>query len=181
MFKRTVIVAIVALMTIPAMSFAKDMTGKYGLGYFNSSTPVGGRYWVNSNFGIDLGFGFESTDQGDDNYTDFYVGAGFPYVVYDTERVNFLIRPGITYGSLDGRPYGIMSESKWTMLSFTLMPVAEVFFGDHFSVQAGHGFEIEMLSYPDEAEFGVLAGESRTNIRTIEGGISHLGFNFYFK
>jgi len=131
--------------------------------------------------GVDLGFGLSMEDQGEDTYSDLYVGAGFNYVIFDTPRANFMVRPGVVYGSLDARPYGIMSESKWTMMNFSLMPVAEVFFGDHFSLSAGHGFEIEMVSYPDEVEFGALAGESRTNIRTLDGGISQLGFHFYFK
>jgi len=181
MFKRIATIAIAALVAAPVASSAMDMTGKYGLGYFTSDTPVGGRYWINSNFGIDLGLGFQSLDQGDDKYTNFYVGAGFPYVIFDTERANFLLRPGITFGSLDARPFGIASESKWTMFSISVMPVAEIFFGNHFSLQAGHGLEIEMLSYPDEPEFGALAGESRTNIRTLDGSVTYLGFHFYFK
>jgi opacity protein-like surface antigen len=181
MFKKIATMAIAAMIAAPAASSAMDMTGKYGLGYFNSNTPVGGRYWINSNFGVDLGFGFESLDQGDDTYTNFHVGAGFPYILADTDRANFFLRPGIAIGSLDARPYGIASESKWTMISISVMPVAEVFFGNHFSLQAGHGLEIEMLSYPDEPEFGVLAGESRTNIRTLDGSVTYLGFHFYFK
>lgn len=181
MFKKIAMFTIAAVIAAPAASFAMDMSGKYGLGYFNSNTPVGGRYWVNSNFGIDVGLGFESSDQGDDTYTDFHIGAGFPYVIFDTERANFFLRPGITFGSLDARPYGIDSESKWTMINISVMPAAEVFFGDHFSIQAGHGLEIEMLSYPDEPEFGALAGESRTNIRTLDGSVTYLGFHFYFK
>ena len=123
MFKKITTLAIAAMIAAPAASFAMDMTGKYGLGYFTSNTPVGGRYWINSNFGVDLGVGFESRDQGDDTYTNFYVGAGFPYIILDTERANFFVRPGFTFGSLDARPEGIDSESKWTMISFTVMPV----------------------------------------------------------
>lgn len=181
MLKKIVTIAIAAIIAAPAASFAMDMTGKYGLGYFNSNTPVGGRLWLNSNMGIDLGIGLNMADQGEDTYTDLYFGAGFNYVIFDTPRANFMVRPGLTFGSLDARPYGIDSESKWTMISITVMPVAEVFFGDHFSLQAGHGLEIEMLSYPDEAEFGALAGESRTNIKTLDGSITYLGFHFYFK
>lgn len=144
-------------------------------------TPVGARYWVNPNLGVDIGLGFESTDQGDDTYTNLYVGAGFPYIILDTERANFFVRPGFTFGSLDACPYGIASEGKWTMFNISVMPVAEVFFGQNFSLQAGHGLEIEMLSYPDEPEFSNLAGESRTNIRTLDGSVTYLGFHFYFK
>jgi hypothetical protein len=181
MLKSTMTLLVASVIAIPAAGSAMDMTGKYGLGYVTSETPVGGRYWVTSNLGIDFGLGFETSDQGDDTYSDFYVGAGFPYVIFDTERANFMLRPGLSYGSLDARPYGIDSETKWSKFSLSVMPMAEVFFGDHFSLQAGHGLEVEILSYPDEAEFGELAGESRTNIRSLDGGISYLGFHFYFK
>ncbi|MBD3233239.1 MAG: hypothetical protein GF315_05900 [candidate division Zixibacteria bacterium] len=172
---------LLALLAIAPGGNAVDMNGKYSLGYFTSDTPVGGRYWIDSKIGIDLGLGFDIQDQGDETYTDFHIGTGLNYVVIDTDRANFMLRPGVNFSSLDARPYGIESESKWTRFRFSVMPVAEVFFGDNFSLSAGHGIQIETVSYPDEEEFGDLAGESRTNFKTIDGSISYLGFHFYFK
>lgn len=169
------------VMMVSSTGMAKDVDGKIGMGYFNSDTPVGGRLWVSDKLGIDLGVGFNVEDQGSVNYTDFYVGAGLNYIVFNTDRANFMARLGGVIGQLDARPYEIDSESKWTKIKISIMPVAEVFFGDNFSLSAGHGFELEMMSYPDEAEFDTLAGETRTNIRTLDGGITHLGFHFYFK
>jgi hypothetical protein len=160
---------------------AKDVDGKVGMGYFNSDTPVGGRLWVSDKLGLDLGLGFDVSDQGSENYTDFYVGAGLNYILFEADRANFMARVGGVFGQLDARPYGINSDSKWTKFKISVMPVAEIFFGDNFSLSAGHGFELEMISYPDETEFDTLAGESRTNFRTLDGSISHLGFHFYFK
>jgi hypothetical protein len=181
MFKKMFVTTLALILAIPVIGSAMDMTGKYGMGYFNSEIPVGGRYWFAPKMGFDLGVGFDMQDQGTQSYTDFYVGAGFNYVLISTDKANFFARPGVVYGSLDARPYGIASESKWTKVKFSLMPVAEVFFNDHFSLQAGHGFELELVSYPDEAAFGDLSGESRTNFKTLDGSISYLGFQFYFK
>ncbi|MBD3168222.1 MAG: hypothetical protein GF307_01985 [candidate division Zixibacteria bacterium] len=179
--RKLLLLAIVFALAIPSASLAKDMEGKYGLGYFMQDAPVGARYWVNSNIGIDFGVGFESQDQGDESATSFYVELGVPYVLIDTERANFMLRPGFTYGSLDARPYGINSDEKWTQMTITLMPVAEVFFGEHFSLEAGHGIKINMRSYPDDSAFGALADESFTDIETFGASVTYLGFHFYFK
>ena len=79
--------------------------------------------------------------------------------IFYAERANFLIRPGVLFGNLDARPYGLDSEEKWTRLGVSPMPVTEVFVGDCFPLEAGHGLEVEMNSYPDDAAFGALAGE----------------------
>jgi hypothetical protein len=172
-------VFVMALM-VPVSGSAKDVNGKIGMGYFNSEAPVGGRIWASDKLGLDLGVGFDINDQGSENFTDFYVGAGINYVLFDFDRANFMARLGGVFGQLDARPFGIDSDKKWTKVSITVMPVAEIFFGDHFSLSAGHGFELELISYPDEDAFGDLAGESRTNIRTLDGSVTHLGFHFYF-
>jgi hypothetical protein len=177
-----ILMAFVFVMTLaaPSTGDAKDVNGKIGMGYFNAETPVGGRIWVTDKLGIDLGVGFDVNDQGADNYTDFYVGTGINYVVFDFDRANFMARVGGIFGQLDARPYEIDSDKKWTKIMISIMPVAEIFFGDHFSLSAGHGFEVELISYPDEEAFGDLAGESRTNFRTIDGSVTYLGFHFYF-
>ena len=181
MFGRFLILKVGMILVLLSSASAMDMTGRYSLGFFNTEVPVGGRYWAASNIAIDLGFGFDICDEGDDTYTDFYIGAGFPYVVVDMDRANFFVRPGVVVGMLDARPYGIDSEIKWTKINISLMPGAEVFFGESFSLEAAHGLEVELISYPDEDEFGALAGESRTNFRSLGRNFTHLGFHFYFR
>lgn len=181
MFKRIVLSSVILSIFTFSLVRSEDMTGKYGLGYFNSQAPVGLRYWFNSQMGFDLGLGFESIDLGDESATNLYVEAGFPYVIFSKERANFMVRPGILYSSLDARPEGIASTKKWTKIGVSIMPVAEVFWGKHFSLSAGHGVEFETVSYPDEPEFGTLAGESRSNFKSIAASVTHLGFHFYFK
>ncbi len=172
--------ALIAALAAPLTVNAMDMTGKWGLGYFRSETPIGARFWLGESVGLDVGVGFESEDLGDESATSFFFEAGVPFVVYAADRANFLFRPGISWANLDARPFGIDSEEKWNRLTFTMMPVAEVFFGEHFSLEAGHGIEIERVSYPDEAEFGGLRDETRTDFRSIGASVTQIGFHFYF-
>jgi hypothetical protein len=72
-------------------------------------------------------------------------------------------------------------DAKWTKISILLTPGAEVFFGDNFSLEAGHGIAIDMLSVPDEEGIPEYrAGESETSIRSFDASVTYLGFHYYF-
>ncbi len=184
--KRILVLTLAVLFLVPAFSSAKDLTGRFGLGYFSSEAPVGARYWVNEKVGLDIGIGFEGIN---DFYTDtagvtsketatsFWVEVGAPIIVFPSERANFAVRPGVVFAQLDDRVYGLGNyDEKWTQITLSLMPMAEVFFGDHFSLEAGHGIAVNILSQPD-----ALGGESFTDFSTFDASITHIGFHFYFK
>jgi hypothetical protein len=189
--------ALAIMLVLPLAVNAVDMTGKYGLGYFKSEAPVGARFWVSPQLGIDVGVGFESksvylptygatdTTYNKETGMSFYAEVGFPYVIFDTERANFFIRPGFMLGMLDDRiadgGTGMLDE-KWTLMSFSLAPGAEIFFGDNFSLEAGHGIAIDMLKAPDADGIPeYLRGETITTIRSFDASVTYLGFHFYFK
>ena len=169
MTKRVIILTLACLLAMPALSLAKDMTGKWGLGYFNNDAPVGARFWTGPKLGIDVGVGFESMDLGDESATNFYIEAGLPYVVFPSERANFFVRPGVLFASFDE-----LVSSTETMIQITFAPGAEVFFGDHFSLEAAHGIAIEIASPHGD-------GDSSTDFGTFGASITTLGFHFYFK
>jgi hypothetical protein len=176
MFKKLTIIALAMILVVPMIVNAKDLTGRFSLGYFDSDAPVGIRYWVTEKIGFDLGLGFESVDLGEENGTSFWLEAGVPFIVYPTDRANFFIRPGIQFASLDNRVYGSGPlDEKWTVFTLLLTPGAEVFFGEHFSLQAAHGLAIRITSPPDE-----ISEDSSTDFGSLAGSITMLGFHFYF-
>ena len=176
MLKKMFGLMLVMALLIPVAGNAMDMTGKWGLGYFSSEAPVGVRYWINEKLGVDLGIGFESKDFGDETATSFWFEGGFPYVLMDTDRANFFVRPGLVFASLDDRVYGNNNlDETWTKITIKLTPGAEVFFGEHFSLQAAHGIMIDLTTPPD------AVGDSKTEFNTGAYSISEIGFHFYFK
>jgi hypothetical protein len=164
------------------------MTGKWGLGYFSSDAPVGARFWVNEKVGIDIGVGFEATQdmwspdpgtvpESKKTFTSFWVEAGVPFVVFPGDRANFFVRPGGQIAILDDRAYGTgQLDETWTVITLSLTPGAEVFFGEHFSLEAGHGVALTITSPPD-----AVSSESFTDINTFDASVTYLGFHFYFK
>ena len=160
---------------------SRDMKGKYGLGYFNSDAPVGGRIWVSPKLGVDVGVGFEATDvmfEGTkESATSLWFEAGFPYVVFSGERANFFVRPGVMFGSLDDRVYGTGGlDDTWSLLAVSGTLGAELFFGENFSLEAGHGIKVSTMTPPDE-----IGSESMTTISSFGADITYFGFHFYFK
>ena len=192
MAKRVMILALALLFVIPAMSFAKDMTGKWGLGYFSNDAPVGARFWVNEKVGVDLGVGFSANGYvvsegappdvtySTETATSFWVDLGVPYVVFPSDRANFFVRPGVVFGIIDDMDPDLGTQTvdeTWTQITVSLTPGAEVFFGEHFSLEAGHGIALDLTTPPD----AINGGESTTDIRTFDASVTYLGFHFYFK
>ncbi len=189
MLKRLTILTLAFLLVLSTASFAKDMTGKWGLGYFNSNAPVGVRFWATPVVGVDIGVGFNGTEVAERDTTtglptgetttatSFWVEAGIPYVVFPGDRANFMVRPGLVFASLDDRSFsmgtGVLDDT-WTEVRVSLTLAGEVFFGEHFSLEAGHGINVQLLSPPGD-------GDSQTNFSTFGASVSHLGFHYYFK
>jgi len=93
---------------------AVDKKGKIGAGFFNDDAPIGVRWWVTDRFGLDVGFGINLRNEVDStrdtnllpliaieptkkSLTEFRFDAGLPINLIRTEKVNFLIRPGISF------------------------------------------------------------------------------------
>ena len=184
MLKRLTFATVAVLLALPALASAKDLAGRFGIGYFNSDAPVGLRYWFSPKAGVDLGIGYELTDLGSQNANNFWLEVGIPYVVLGDDRANFFIRPGIQYAMLDDRAYGLLGvDDTWNVLTFTIAPGAEVFFGDHFSLEASHGFGVRYTMLPDaySAPSSPTGGEDTLlDAATFGRGTTELGFHFYF-
>jgi hypothetical protein len=154
----------VALSLIATAAMAHDVTGRFGLGFVSTDAPVGGRYWLNEKIGIDGGLGFSSIDTGDGSSSTFVLNAGVPIVFNAAaDRVNFLIRPGIQFTSLEAG----------TIIELSGALEFEVFVTDDFTVSAAHGIAIDMNS-PD-------VGDSSTNFGLFGNNWTAFGFHYYMK
>lgn len=172
--KRLMLLALATLLVLPAASNAVDMSGKWGLGFFDRTAPVGARIWATPQLGLDLGVGFESLDQGEESGTNFYIEVGAPYVLVPTERANFYLRPGVLVGFFDEAN----NASVESFIEVTLAPGVELFFGDHFSLEAAHGIAVLITNYRE------VEGEeidSETDFFTFGANATFLGFHFYFQ
>ncbi len=193
MHKKQIAVTLALLVAAVAPSLAKDMTGKVSLGFHNSDAPLGGRYWVNNMVAVDAGLGFSSSevpdaDPGTETETvntfSFWFEGGVPIKLYDADNAHFFFRPSLVLGLLDDRAYGRAygsggADAKWTSVDFVLSLGGELFFGDHFSVEATHGLKINTTSVPDEVKEDVGA-DSFTSVSTFGNNLTTIGFHFYF-
>lgn len=187
--KKVLLLTLGIALFVGASTSAVDMTGKYGLGFWTAESAVGGRYWINEKVGFDLGVGFmmedctltdENGEPKDETAKTISFDVGLMYVVFPTDRANFFIRPGLMYKMHDDEVYvdpnvGMETEfdtESWMMVSATLG--AEVFFGDHFSLTAGHGLYFHTYSPAGD-------GDSETTIGTFGNSLTNVGFTFYFK
>jgi len=194
MSKKVIALALAAVVAAVFPSFAKDMTGKYSLGFHNSDAPVGGRYWFSQKAAIDLGVGFqthevvvedpETEEASTESTMNFWMEAGVPFKLYDVDNAHFYARPAVLMGLLDdrdpGNPYGTgRSDAKWTSIDLIVSLGAELFFGEHFSVEATHGVKVNLTSVPDDVKDSV-GTDSFTSFETFGNNLTTIGFHFYF-
>jgi hypothetical protein len=190
MSRKLALTVIVAIFAAASPAHAKDMTGKYSLGFHNSDAPVGGRFWFTPKAAIDLGIGFESNDvvvedpvseeTTTENTMNFWFEAGVPFKLYDVDNAHFYVRPAILMGLLDDRDYGTGgADAKWTSIDLIVSLGAELFFGEHFSVEATHGLKINFTTVPDDVKDSVGA-DSFTSFETFGNNLTTIGFHFYF-
>ncbi len=184
--KKVLLITLTLAMAVAGTSSAVDMTGKYGLGFWTEHSAVGGRYWVNDKVGIDVGVGFQAEDSFvqdtlgsnvSETRTTFSIDGGLLYVVFPTERANFFVRPGVMFMSEDvAVPTNVGDATEFdseTTFAGSLTLGAEVFFGDHFTLSAGHGLRFMSVSPPGD-------GDSQTTFETFGSSITNIGFHFYF-
>jgi hypothetical protein len=176
MFARKLALSAIAFVALASPTAAKDMAGRFALGFYNSDAPVGVRYWATDVVAVDVGVGFQANDLDTATTTNFWLEAAIPIKVFEGDRSHFYVRPGVVFGVLDDRDFGTGTlDEKWTSIDFTGALGAEVFFGEHFSVEASHGVVLNYLSPPKQ-----VSSDSRINFRTFGNGLTQVGFRFYF-
>lgn len=147
-------------------------SGTFGLGWYSSTAPVGGRVWITPQVGLDIGLGFadknalsgmSGTSVSDSRV---HINVGIPVNVVTTERVNFFIRPGVEYQTNSRLVNGEMKGT--TIITADLG--AEWFVSDAMSLSVGHGLQFQQFSGSDD--WGITA------LRALS--FENLGFHFYF-
>lgn len=181
------LVAVIAAVAIAFVAMPADAQDemRIGLGFVNSSAPIGARIWVNPDMAIDAGIGFRhgevysfdsslgKEDARDDKKLAFDFDGGVVIVMGGGETTKVWIRPGFAFSS---DPDWDSSKGEWvsaTTISLTGLLGVEHFFSDWFSIGAAHGIAFSSF------DPGFDGSDSQTRISSTGIGISSLGFHVY--
>jgi hypothetical protein len=158
----------VILLLVSTSTFAQSGP-KFGLGWYSTSAPVGGRLWFNNTIGMDLGLGYADKNALGSTDDRFHVNVGVVFNAVKTGDVNFFIRPGVEFQT-NARSVGSEIKSKMIV---TADLGAEWFVTDQLSLSVGHGLQFEQVSdATDDSKWGITA------LRALS--FSNVGFHFYF-
>ncbi len=198
--KKLIVLAAAATMLFGAFSAqaAEGMKGGLGfhvgesatsgiLGFINPLAPnasaasptLGGRQWFNDAMGVDFGLGYNSfkAEQGTqtETWTGFSFDIGLPIVLKKFDKVNFILRPGFQWGSLEDKDETVFptATTKYTMTGFSGTFEAEWMVADNLSISASHG--LAWASLEDDGTPKVKF----TSMGTTGNNFTQLGFNLY--
>jgi len=154
---------------------------------FSVSPALGIRHWFSEKAGVDLAVGFTTlslesgppttkTDEG----TGFVFDAGIPWAVKKWEKVSFIFRPGVTYGTAEAKDkLSAAAPNKFTtsLLSVSGELEVEWMVTDKVSISAAHG-----VAYGDIEIKANTSPESKTKLTgwdTTGNNFTTLGFHVY--
>lgn len=180
------VLATVATMTLLATTAsAKDVDGKFGLGYDQSLGGVSGltaRYWI-GDIGIQgiLGVDFVKPDQGDSRMA-FLFGLGAIYNFAKSEHANLGVGLNIDLGFANKAAMGGADSSFQFNVAIPLR--AEYFFSDAFAVNVATGLTVAII--PKKGQVlkdaqNSAAAPKDLGIRFGAGSLfGSAGFSYYF-
>ena len=193
--KKLITIASVATMLVGAASAHAEEGPKGGLGFRSRAIPVavlagapfaavpslGGRHWMNDQFGIDLGLGFDQAKfepAPEQKFTAFVVDVGVPISLKKvSDKVNFIFRPGFQWSSLEDKLDATSSSPESTIktTAFAVSGELEVEFmvTEYLSVSASHGIHYF------QAENDLNPKDKLTSFGSDEGNFTQLGFHVY--
>ena len=151
-----------------------------GLGFHNSSAPIGVRWWMSGEkIGIDAGVGFTSSPAPGypkEKVSSYTLDFGVPLVMKSWSRAHLIFRPGLTYSSekqvITTFPAAFNTDNQ-TAFSVAGEFEAEVFLVDNVSVSASHGVRFDSVN-------PVGPGDSITSFSTFGNHFTNIGFHVYF-
>ena len=194
--KKLITIASVATMLVGAASTHAAEGPEGGLGFRSRAIPVaalasapfdavpslGGRHWLNDQFGIDLGLGFNQSKYKEpapeQSFTAFSIDVGVPISLKKvSDKVNFIFRPGFQWSSIEDKldATALSPESTIKTTGFAVSGELEVEFmvTEYLSVSASHGIHYF------QAENDLNPKEKFTSFGSEEGNFTQLGFHVY--
>ena len=167
-----------ALLLVGLPAHAAEMKG--GLGFHNPDFPIGIRHWMSDQYAIDLGLGFNSSNDKlesaglstEDKRNSFGFDVGVPIVLKKWDRVRLEGRPGFEYASSKHEPPAAASV---TLTSWQVSGELEVeiMLMDNVSISASHG--IAYFNQHDDQD----PKETLTEFLTTGNDFTTLGFHVY--
>lgn len=154
---------------------------------FSVSPALGIRHWFSEKAGVDLAVGFTTlslelsppttkTDEG----TGFVFDAGIPWALKKWEKVSFIFRPGVTYGTAEAKDKTApTAPNKFTSTLLSVSGELEVewMVTDRVSVSAAHGIAYRDVELKDNS-----SPENKAKITgwdTTGNNFTQLGFHVY--
>ena len=182
--KRLLIAAVCSFALCSAAAVHADATHlNGGLGFHESSAPIGVRWWLSDQkVGIDAAIGFSSTPSAvssKDKEKGFTLDVGVPWVLKSWDGCHVMFRPGLLYRSqeigFDSDPItaGVQFDTeKDTQFAVQGEIEAEVFLRDNVSVSAAHGIRFTSENPPGP-------GDNLTEFSTTGNNFTTIGFHVY--
>jgi hypothetical protein len=186
MKKLAVLTTALALL-VATSAQAKDLGGKFGLGYEATLGGVQGlslSYFVTHALAIDvlLGLQFVSPDSGDSLFG-FNAAIGARYNFARAKDTNLGIGLRVDLGFANKAAMGGADSSFQANIELPL--VVEHFFGEHFAITLATGLTVEIV--PEKGQVLTPMGTKLTTpakgfgLAFFNGGLmGHAGFKFYF-
>ena len=128
---------------------------------FGTSPAIGIREWMTDKVGLDVAVGFTSLSvkggtpqvKGDEG-TGFVIDAGLPLAAKKWDKVTFIFRPGILYGTAKAKDKlspTAPNEFTTTLMSVTGELEVEYWIADKLSISAAHGVAYRSLKAEDNS------------------------------
>lgn len=201
MKKNIIAVAAITMLLSATSAFAATTMG--GLGFrtlngpsnlldnanvsFSVSPAVGVRQWLTEKVGFDAAIGFSSLESEQNNPslkldkgTGFVFDIGMPVVLKKMDKVNFIVRPGLTYGTATATDKTLASapnEFETKLMSFSGEFEVEFMLTDNLSISAAHGISYSSVKVSDNSspsnEIELKGFETTGN------NFTQLGFHVY--
>lgn len=151
------------------------------LGVTGSSPTLGVREWFNEKVAVDVGLGYsmlksEPASNNDETITGWTVDLGLPLALKSWDKVHFLFRPGVSFGSLEDKlepSGGPTTKTKLTTFGVSGELEVEYMLADKLSISASHG--LAWNSIKDDAS----PENKLSSFSTTGSNFTQLGFHVY--